>query len=57
MTDDALEYLEKLEMKLKGLNRTFTTEILIDEDKIAEAVARKMKTQMTGRTTEGFGGF
>lgn len=57
MTDDALEYLEKLEIKLNGLNRTFTTEVLIDEDKIAEAVARKMKTQMTGRTTEGFGGF
>jgi len=57
MADDTLEYLDNMIKKFKKLNTTITTELVIDEDKMAEKVAEKMKRNMSGRTSEGIGGW
>ena len=57
MVDDTLEYLDNMISKLKKLNTTVTTEVVIDEDVIVEKVAEKMKRGMSGRTSESIGGW
>jgi hypothetical protein len=54
-TEDVLEYFRKLTRELNGLNRTFVTEIKIDEDKIVRMVAQKMASGLSARTTESRG--
>ena len=55
MAEDGLEYFKKMNEEMRKLNTTITTEIKIDEDKIASIVAEKMARGLSGRTTESNG--
>ena len=57
MVDDTLQYLDNMIDKFSKLNTTVITEVIIDEDKMAEKVAEKMKRDMSGKTSEGIGGW
>ena len=54
---DALKYFDDVNMKINSLNKRVITEVVIDDDKIAEMVAEKMKRNMSGKTSEGIGGW
>ncbi len=57
VTTNGLTYLKDLNKELEKLPSVVNAKIVIDEDKIADRIADKMKRSMSGRTTEAFGGF
>ena len=52
---DVLEELDKRIEKLNRLNRTITSEVVVDTSKIVAEVERRMKKSLNGMTTEARG--
>jgi len=52
---DGLDYFTKVNTQISRLDRTVITEVIIDEDKMADKIEERLKRSLNSRSTESRG--